>query len=297
MIETKLSRIIGKEFRRVPYLYLLPALTLFTVFFIFPVIQSLYMAFFNFNGLQVGKFVGFDHFTRLLDDRYFLVSLKNTAIFTLLNVVIQSAIALPLAVILNGDIVFKNFFKSIFFFPAVMSVVVIGIIFQFILNPAYGVLNVFLKQVGLGFLALNWLGDMRLSLYTVIVVTCWQGIGYAMVIYLGGLQSIPSEILEAADIDGANGFNRFWFIIFPMLAPIFTVAIMISTIANVKEFGRIFVITGGGPAGSSQVLVTYLYKNFAESNYGYGSAVSIVLFVLLMALSLLQYKVLGKREY
>lgn len=276
---------------RVPYLYLLPALLLFTVFLVIPVLQSFYYSLFQFNGLSPGKFLGLQNFKNLFNEPDFYKTLLHTAVFTVANVVIQTTLALPLAVVLNGPLPMRGFFKSVFFFPSVMSVVVIGFVFQFILNPAYGTLNVMLDSIGLGALAQNWLGDPRIALYSVIFVTCWQGVGYAMVIYLGGLQGIPVDVLEAASIDGASGVRRFFHVTLPMLAPVLGVAVLLSTISNIQEFGRIYVLTGGGPAGATEVFVTYLYDNFNLGNYGYGSAVSVVLFIMLMALSLLQTKV------
>lgn len=287
------KRIVGGK---VPYLYLLPAILIFTVFLAIPIVQSLYYSFYDYNGMTAMKFTGLDNYARVFQEINFSNALKNTIIFTVLNVVIQNVIAIPLAVLLNGKIRFKSFFKSLVFFPAVLSMVVVGFVFQFILNPAYGSLNEFLTLIGLESLTRNWLGDVSIALYAVIFVTCWQGLGYATVIYLGGLQGIPNEINEAAQIDGSGRLNTFFRITFPMLAPVFTISVTLSAIVNIKEFDRIYIMTGGGPAGATEVVVTYLYRTFHTGYLGYGSAIAVILFILLMMLTFVQTKLLSYRE-
>jgi len=283
-------------YSKVPYLYLMPAIIIFSVIIIFPIFQAFYISLFRYDGIRSMVFIYFQNYSNILKDAKFYNALKNTGIFMLLNVIIQNSIAIPLAVILNSKILMSKFFKSLYFIPSILSVVVIGFIFQFIFNPVFGVLNEFLRQIGLSVFALNWLGDTRIALFSVIFVTCWQGIGYGTVIYLGGLQSISADIYEAAEIDGSHGVNTFLKITFPLLAPVFTVSIIVSTITNIREFGRIFVMTKGGPAGATDVIVTYLFRNFESGYLGYGSAVSVLLFIIIVTISFFQIKILSKRE-
>lgn len=289
----------GRPRRRktqVTYLYLIPALSISFVFITVPIFQSIYISLCNYNGINEMHFIGLENYRRLLSDARFYKAMSNTLYFTALNVTIQTVISLPLAVLLNQKLKFQKFFKSLYFMPTVLSVVVIGYTFQFIMNPVFGALNVVLRSAGLDSLALNWLGDPKIALNSMVFVTCWQGVGYMTVLYLGGLQSIPTELYEASAIDGSNALKTFFKITFPLLAPVFSVAIVISTISNVKEFGRIYVMTGGGPAYATDVIVTYLYRNFNSGLMGYGSAVSTILLLILIILTTLQLRLLGMRE-
>ena len=192
---------------------------------------------------------------------------------------------------------FRNLFRSIFYFPTLLSGIVMGFVWAMLLNYNFGVVNQILNVIGLGSWAVDWLGDPKYAMVAVVLSTVWKGAGYYMIIYLAGLQGIPAELSEAASIDGANGWQQFRFITFPLLAGSLTVCLVLSMISALKIFDQIAVMTDGGPGFATETLTYIIYKvGFGELRQGFGTALAMVLFLIIMIITIIQVKILRKRE-
>ncbi|HBE76709.1 MAG TPA: sugar ABC transporter permease [Firmicutes bacterium] len=275
-----------------------PALVFAIVFFIYPVVSSFYYSLTNWNGLaQTIHFTGLANFQELIRDDKFYGGIRNTLLYAFFVTVIQNIAAIALAIVLNTSLKTKNILRTVFFAPAILSALVVGYAWSFIYNPLFGVLNSLLTNIGLGGWVQDWLGDPRLALGSLIVVTVWQFTGYAMVIYLAGLQGIPEELYEAAAIDGTTPWKKFRHITFPLIAPAFTINVLLSVIGTMKIFDLIYVTTNGGPGYATETMTTLLYHQAFQTNrMGYGTAMAVVLFLIILVLSLFQLKTLRKRE-
>lgn len=279
-------------------LYFAPALLLVSFFTIIPVLSGFYYSLTDWNGLDRSmSFVGFQNFVELFQDREVLTSLMNTVKFTLSAAVFQNMFALFLALLLDRSYKTRGLLRMLFFMPVLLSSLVVGYSWSFLLHPLFGIINNFLTSIGMGFLAQEWLGDPSLALYSVAAMSVWRWTGYSMVIYLAGLQSIPGQLFDAADIDGAGYWKKTSYITIPLLAPAMTINFLISLIGGMKEFDLIYVTTGGGPGYASQTLAVLLYEEAFQTNrMGYGTAIAVMLFLLILLLSLVQLKILRRRE-
>lgn len=265
-------------------LFLLPALIIYVVFMILPMIGSLYFSFVEWNGIKGAalNFVGMENYVGVFQNPEFIRSLTNMLRMVLLSVLFHTPIALLLAVAINHKFRFYRLFKAIFFVPAILPLTAIGLLWYFIFMPG-GSLNSLLSQIGLEHLKTAWLVSKATALNTVIFVNIWIGIGYFMVILLAGLTTIPQELYEAAAIDGVSDTGRFFFITIPLLKPIINVCILMDIIGTIKVFDLIFVMTEGGPNGLTHLPTTLMYfEAFSYDHYGVGSAIGVI--ILLMAL-------------
>ncbi|CAM4209526.1 multiple sugar transport system permease protein/raffinose/stachyose/melibiose transport system permease protein [Paenibacillus endophyticus] len=278
--------------------FILPAFLLYTAFVIVPTLSSVYLSFTSWDGLSSNiRYIGFENFREILSSPRVHNALKNTLIFAFSLVILENALALLLAILVDQVRWLRNFFRSIFYFPVLMSGIIMGFIWMIIMNYNFGVLNQLLDMIGLGSLKADWLGDPDFALIAIILSTVWKAAGYYMVIYLAGLQGIPQELHEAASIDGANRWQQFRSITFPLLAGAMTVCLMLSMIGSLKIFDQIAVMTDGGPGFATETLTYIIYKvGFGELRQGFGTALSMVLFLLTLVISLVQIKVLRKRE-
>ena len=283
---------------RVYSLFLLPALVIFTAFVIYPILASLYYGLTDWDGLAPDlHFVGLANFQQLLSDPTVLIDLKNTLVFAAGVMVLQNGLALLFAIILDGLLRRLTFLRVLFLIPAMLSALAIGYIWSYIYTPQFGFLNTFLGRIGLSAWQQDWLGNPHLVLATLIFTNSWEFIGFSMVIFLAGLQAVPSELYEAADIDGTSGWQRFRHITFPLIAPSVTVNVVLTMIGSMKVFDLIFVMTNGGPGDASESLAIRLYKEaFTSNHFGYGTAVGIVMSVLILCLSVLNLRFLRQRE-
>ncbi|ANE46554.1 hypothetical protein SY83_09995 [Paenibacillus swuensis] len=280
-------------------IFLLPAVLIYTVFQFYPAMSGFYYAFTDWDGFSPDvTFVGADNFKAILDDSLFYTAVKNTLIFTVLVMVLQNALALLFAILLDQKIRGVAFFRTVYFIPALISTAVVGFIWSTILNPVIGSWKIFFNAFGLTQIAnMDLLGSPNTALYAIIFVMVWNYMGYSMIIYLAGLQNISKDLYEAAGIDGANRWHKFRNITFPLIAPALTINLMLSMIGCLKQFDHVFVLTGGGPGNATQVIGTAIYTvAFSNNKYGYGIALSMVLFVSIAILSLFQTFVLKKRE-
>jgi len=283
--------------KALPYLLIAPSLAVFLVFEIYPIFYSLYLSFTKWNLLSpVKTFVGLENYALLFTSEEFLKALWHTVVFTLGRVVGSMAIALGLALLLNTQKRWVSWVQASIFSPHIVSMVSISMLWLWLMDPTHGLLNYLLGLVGLP--PSRWLADTETALMSVILVAVWKAIGYDMVIFLSGLQAIPEELYEAAKIDGANPWHRFWHITFPLLSPTTFFLSVTSVIASFQVFDSVNVMTGGGPADSTTVLVYYIYQyGFRFFKIGQATAASTVLFIIILILTLLQFKFMEKRVH
>jgi len=289
----------GKERRRLleGYSFLTPSLIHLVVFIFVPLLFSLYLSFHRWNVILPEKpFVGLENFRMLLKDRLFWNAMKNTAIYTL-HVPVGMALSLAVAVMLNQRIRGVNLFRTLYFLPSVSSFVAIAMVWTWLYQPQYGLLNFILRKLGLG--TLPWLSSPSTALISIMIMSIWISIGYQMVIFLAGLQGIPEYLYEAAIIDGASAWQRFRRITLPLLTPTTFFVLVTSIIGSFQVFTSVYVMTEGGPNRATDVVVYHIYQNAWEYlRMGYASAMSWVLFVVILIATYVQFKLLGRRvEY
>ena len=274
--------------------YLIPGVLASLAVIVVPLAMTVYTSFTKWNGVGEQRWIGFDNYTRLFGDSLFWGSFTNIGLLVIAMAVIPTLLGLVLAAVLF-DYVAKKFgdrwaglFRSGYYLPQVLPVAVTGIVWSWILHPGYGSLNRILDTVGLGSLGRNWLGDEDYALYSVMAVMIWFQLGYPIVMFMSGLSRIDPSLYEAADLDGATWWQRFRKITVHMIRPEFYVVLVTTTIAALKIFGQVFVLTKGGPANSTLVPSYFAYENFFEkAQVGYGSAISTVLTVLIVILAFL----------
>jgi raffinose/stachyose/melibiose transport system permease protein len=283
--------------------FLIPGLVLSAAVVVVPLLMTIGASFTRWQGIGTPEWVGLDNYVRLAHDPSFWASFRHIALLIVAMAIIPAAIGLSLATVLFEyvAVAFSNriasVFRSGFYLPQVLPVAVAGIVWGWILHPSYGALNSLLAGAGLGSLARNWLGDPRYALYSVMAVLIWVQVGYPVVVFMAGLQRIDPELYEAAAIDGARWRQRFTAITIHLLKPEIYVVLLTTTIAALKIFGQIFVLTRGGPGDATLVPSYFAYKNFFEkANVGYGSAISTVLSVIILALSLVFLRVQARGE-
>lgn len=278
--------------------FILPAFLLYGVFVMLPTFSSIYLSFTSWDGLSSDiRYIGLDNFKEIWDSPRVRNALKNTIIVAIALVLLENVVALALAILVDQVRWLRNFFRSIFYFPVLMSGIIMGFIWMIILNYNFGVVNQLLDTLGLGALKADWLGNPDFALLSIILSTVWKASGYYMIIYLAGLQGIPQELLEAASIDGAGKWKQFVHVTFPLLAGATTVCVMLSMIGSLKLFDQIAVMTNGGPGFATETLTYIIYRvAFGEGRQGFGTALAIVLFILILIISLIQIRLLRKRE-
>jgi len=264
----------------------LGALILYLVFFIIPGISGIAYSFTDWNSYHPEvNYVGLDNFKTIFSsgERY-LDYISNTLIFVLVTIVLKTVFALALALLLNNAVKhLTNLYRVMIYLPVVLPTLAVALIFRSILNPATGLLNAALRGVGLDFLALNWLVDPNIALFSVIGVDTWKGVGYIMVILLAGLQTIPKEYYEAAGVDGAGALAKFRHITWPLLTPALIVVTVLNVLYGLRVFDIVYVLTNGGPGYATEVVFTAIFKAFSQGRYGLGTAISSILFVVMSA--------------
>jgi ABC-type sugar transport system permease subunit len=283
---------------RAGILFVLPALILYLVFMVYPFFQSIYFSLTSWNGVTaVKEWVGLANYRELIGDDLFWLSLLHTVIWVIVGTIAPIVVGLLLAILLWRRPKGFTLFRTIFFMPQVLSTVVIGIVWNWIYNPIFGALNEALDAFGLKDLSRGWLGDPDLALYAVLVAAIWATIGFVFVIFLAGLQNVSKDLLEAATIDGANVWQRFWNVTVPQLAGVLNVVIALLLIGGFSVFDIVFVMTGGGPANATEVLATYTYKEaFTQNNVGYASTLSVVITVISLIASVTFIRLRERQE-
>ncbi len=273
-----------------------PGFLLFLFMVCFPIIMSGYYGTTNWTGIGAYEFVGFDNYTKILfHDGVFWRSLLNALLLLAATLLIQHPLALLFAIFVTHAGKFEKWFRAIFFIPAVISIVVTSKMWVSVFHPNFGMLNKLLEGVGLGTWKQDWLGDPQIAIWCVIVVVMWQGFGYALLLYYAGLQGIPKDLFEAAELDGAGRVNLYTRVIIPLLSPMVRVAVVIAVTACLKQMETVFLMTNGGPANTTQFIGNYLYKTaFSSSLYGYGNAISVVFVIICLIITLAMNKAFKK---
>ncbi|MCU6791361.1 sugar ABC transporter permease [Paenibacillus sp. WQ 127069] len=273
------------------YMFIGPMLLGVSVLVFFPVMTTIILSFTDWNfvaGLDNVNFIGLDNFKELFQDDIFLVSIKNNMILMLV-VPIGMSISLLLAVLINKQVYFKDFFKVVYFMPYISSVVAVAVVFQVLFHPSYGPINQFLISIGIEHPP-KWLSDVNFALPSVMMILVWIQIGFQLIIYLAGLQNIPQDLYEAADIDGANAWGKFRHITLPMISSTSFFLLITGIISTFKVFDLIAVLTSGGPSNSTSVTVYYLYETaFLNLKSGYASAIALVLLLFVFLITLIQW--------
>jgi len=290
-----LSKKVSNSFRNLHYyLYVSPALLIYTVFWFYPMVQSVRLSLYRYDGINPARFVGFVHFFDLMRDSIFFTAIKNTLFFTFGVTILQTALGLILAVFLSQIVRGRTFFRVAYFIPVLMPLVIVGILWRFIYMPDFGIINPFLEKIGLGSLTRPWLSDKNAALPAIMWVSIWKWVGFTMVIYLASIQGISPEYYDAAKIDGANRFQLFWHITVPLVKTATQINILLTMIGGLRVFDLVYVMTEGGPGHATEVVALYVYKTgFTFYRMGEGCAIAVLLFILIMIPSVF-YVIKGK---
>ncbi|MEM7042089.1 MAG: sugar ABC transporter permease [Pseudomonadota bacterium] len=268
--------------RLAPWIFLAPGVFMFLLYVIFPIFESMWISFYDWDGIGDATWIGWDNYIELFDDDAFYVSLKNNVIWLVLYMLAVPA-GLLIAIFLNQNVTGIRLYKSLFFFPFVISQVVVGLIFAWFYAPNFGLLTKILAGLGLGDIAI--LADERFVTYGIIAAGLWPQIAYCMILYLTGLNNVSPDQIEAARLDGAKSWRMLWYVIIPQLRPATFIAVVVTIIGALRSFDLISIMTDGGPYGSSRVLSFYMYEQ-ALSEYGfrmgYGAAIAVILFLIMM---------------
>jgi len=280
-------------------LFLLPALILFLLFVIYPIFRSIYFSMFDWNGLGPAvDFVGLQNFKDILADKVFIKAVTNVSLIIVFSVGAQLPLALALAVMVGRDLPGRGIFRTIFFMPYVLSEINVAIMWMLLYNPDpdRGLLNALV--VLFGGQPIGWLSNTSLVLLSIFIALTWKYFGFHMLLYLAGLQNIPKELEEAATIDGANGFQNFFYITLPLLGSTIRTSVYLSVLGSIQQFILVWIMTKGGPVNVSETLATYMYRfGFVRFQLGYGSAVAIYMFMICLAFSLVYQRLTRQPDY
>lgn len=263
---------------------ILPTLLLYLVYIIAPIFIAAYYSFTKFSGIGQPQFVGISNYLRLFKDPIFIIALKNTIIVLLVTILILVPGAFLLSLLMNRNMKGLTLVRAINYAPSIVAPIMVGLIWVFILDPKIGLINVLLDKAGLSSLALEWIGGDKLTPFSVAIVQSWQSLGYIATIFLAGLTLIPEELYEAADIDGATGFQKVVNITIPMLNETFKMNLILVITLVFKIFETVLQLTNGGPNHLSEVLVTYMYgMTFTSGEYGYGMSIAVMTLLVTFA--------------
>ena len=282
---------LGKYF----VIFILPALIIYLLFSIIPFLYTIYYSFTDYTDMNPINlhFVGLKNYIKVLQTPVMLAAIKNSVIYAILLTGFQTLLGLPLAFVLNQKLKSRNLLRAVFFFPAVFSSLIIGYLWNFIMSSSdFGLINNILHQLGLG--TLNFFTSKN-ALYSVILTQIWQWTGWAMVIFLANLQSISPDLYEAAEIDGANGLKKFMYVTLPLMCPSVKIVIVTGLIGGMKVFDIIYSMKSGGPGDATQTVMTVMMKKgISEGFYSTGSAFGVCFFIIVLAISAIVTKLMGK---
>lgn len=278
------------------YSFVLPNFIGYFIFVFLPVIFTFVLCVMKWDGSDAPmKFVGIQNFVKLFHDSGFIISLKNTLVYAVWTVPLTMVAALLIAVLLNSKIKGIILFRTAFFFPYVASLVAVGAVWNMLFQPEFGPVNEFLKFIGIQNPP-RWCASTDWAMTVIVIVSVWKYMGYYMVVYLAALQGIAKDLYEAASIDGATGFNKFRYITIPMLTPTTFFVVIMLTIQCFKVFDLIYVMTGGGPGRATNVIVNHIYNAaFVDFKFGYASAGAVVLFLIVLVITMIQFK--GEKKF
>jgi raffinose/stachyose/melibiose transport system permease protein len=280
---------LSKDTRSTIALFLIPTFVFYLVLVVVPIFQSVRFSLYRWDGLgPPSRFIGLGNFKEIFTDEVFWKSFKNNIIVVFVSLLGQMPPAIFLAIMLTGKIKGKSFLRTVYFAPQIISTVAAGYLFYYVYEPTFGLLNELLRSIGLPSATRGWLGDPSIALYAVLVVICWKYIGFYMVLFMASIEGISNELFEAARIDGCSSWQTIRKITLPLLSPTLKTACVLSIVGSIKYFDLIWVMTSGGPAHSTELIATYMYKKtFLCWEMGYGSALAFVLFILAISLSLI----------
>ena len=280
------------------YLFVLPALLLFLVFWVYPVIQMFYYSITNFNGINYNyDYVGFSNFARIIKDGSLVNATKNTLIYTVIIVAGSNFLGLALAMLLNLSIKGKGLFRTVSYLPALFSAIVVGFIWSYVYMPNAGMIASFMNMIGLDGSKFNIIGNFKWALVGIIIVDIWKNVGTTMIIYLAGLQTVDESLIEAGRIDGANEWQLIKDIKLPLISATITINVVLSVIGGLKAFDYAFIMTNGGPGKSTQTLMYIIFQTaFNNQMMGKASAYSVVSFALIIIITIMMLVYMNKRE-
>ena len=280
----------------IPYLFIIPAAIVVSTFVLYPALKAIYLSFTNFNMISEAGFVGFANYINVWRDPFFWAALKNTLLYMLIVVPVLVIAPIFLAALVNKQIPGIAIFRAAIYLPVITSLVISGLIWKWVYEEK-GILNFFLIATGITDTPVAFLTDPANALFSVMAVTIWSGMGYYMVIYLAGLQSIPRHLYEVAEVEGVSKFKQMLYITIPLLRPSIAVVTVMSSIAAMKVFEEVYIMTQGGPMDSTKTLVYAIYESaFTEFEMGYASAIGVILFLLTLIFSLINLKFLGEKK-
>jgi raffinose/stachyose/melibiose transport system permease protein len=277
------------------YLFILPGLILYSIFFILPTLSALFYSITNWDGLTPEyDFIGLENYVNLLtNDSIFAKSFFNNIKFMLFVVIFQTGFSLLFALFLVKNTKTNIFLRALYFFPTILSSVSVAFIWSFIYDPNLGILNTFLKKLNMDFLAHNWLGDESIAIFSIAFVQVWFHTGQMLIIFVAGLQNIPEDLYEVAKIEGANRWQKFRYVTWPLVAPAATIVMAYTTIQSFKAFDLIFAMTRGGPNYATEILATNIYSTaFRSFKFGYASAESVLFMIIIALITFIQFRVL-----
>ncbi len=277
------------------YFFLAPAMITIFIFFLLPVLAAFLMSFTDFDiyslgNISLAQFVGFRNYIEIFRDSLFWIALKNTFYFVIVGGPLSIVVSLGAALLINSKLIkFKGLFRLIYFTPVVTTLVAVSILWRFIYHPRFGILNYVLSLIGIH--GVDWLGDPHWAMPAIILMAVWKNFGYNMIIFIAGLQNIPEDLYEAADIEGASAWRQFKDITLPMLAPTTLFVGIITMIGYFQLFAEPYVMTQGGPLNSTLSIVLYMYQEgFRWWNMGYSAALAFILFFIILVVSLIQLR-------
>jgi putative chitobiose transport system permease protein len=279
-----------KKINFVPYIFLLPAIILFSTFEYLPTLNAFYYSFTEYHVFAPAEWIGLENYRTMAEDDKFWKSLGNSLKYFLITVPIITIVPLFLAMLVNRNIRGINLFRVLYYLPVITAMVAVAILWKFLYHPT-GLINAFLNYIGIKS-EINWLLNTKTALPAVSILESWKAMGFYMLIYLAGLQTVSKELIEAAKIDGASKARIVWHVYLPQLRPVFAVTLVMATIGTIQMFTSVYIMTGGGPLDSTMSLPLYIYQTaFEELNMGYATAMGIVLWIILMILTIINYKI------
>ena len=286
-----------RKFDKTAFVFIAPAFIFFTLFIIVPTVSSVYYSFTSWDGVSPNvKFIGLANYKEIFTSARFGNALKNTILLTVFISVFENAFALALALIVDNVRWGKNFFRSAFYVPVLVSGIVSGFIWKIMYNYNFGTINTILKDIGMGDFRQDWLGNNKLTLIMIGVVLVWKGAGYYMIIYLASLQSVSPDLIEAAQIDGANFWQRLRYVTLPMLTGSIMINLVFGITYGLKVFDIVYVLTNGGPGHATEVLTTYAFQLYSRGQYGMSSALNTILLIITAIIGVFIVKTLSKQE-
>lgn len=296
---TNMRKTLKKKFEdgTIITLFLAPALIVYLVYVVYSILMTFYYSLLEWSGITASEFAGLANYIQLVNDGIFWQSVKNNLILVVMSVATQLPLGLIMALLLFSPIRGISIFRTVYFMPFLMSTVAIGLLFVFILDPSFGLVNNFLGSIGLESLQRGWLGESDTAFWAIVAVISWQFAPFYMILFRAALVGIPSELYEAAAIDGVNKWQGFIHITLPLLMPTIITSSILAIIGSLKYFDLIYVMTGGGPNHATELMATYMYKQaFTNFNMGYGSAVSVGMFIVALIITLIVLGLDGLRK-